>query len=217
MMSGSRFATCKDPLVQSLRDQGDALKLLELGLRPKQVAIITNLSNRKVNQLRGGLMSAADRVARPPLSVGTILRQADLRAAASFFFSVYERVTAGRASDGPDWVLFLQSYEIYANQSSIIANGFDETWSILPIEDACTLVMALGQGEFEPVLCEQHGIRYLTMPNHHRSWRCPYCTRADRKKPSNGEAVSRAVARTEPDFGVRAGNSDDDDDSRFGA
>jgi hypothetical protein len=215
-MPGSRLATCNDPQVQSLRDQGDALRLLELGLRPKQVAIIKKLSNRKVNQLRGGLMPAEVRAARPPMSVTTILRQADLRAAASFFFSVYERVTAGRALGHPDWDLFLQSYEIYANQSSMIVEGLEEEWPILPIEDACTLVMALGQGEFEPVLCEQHGIRYLTMPNHHRGWRCPYCTRADRKKPSNGEPASSAVARTEPDFGVRAGNSRDDDDGSVG-
>ncbi len=211
------LAACKDPAVRLLKAQNLALELLPLGLRPKQVANITELSPKRVNQLRECVIPAADRAARPPMSAATILRQAELRAASSFFFSVYQRVLA--VSDGQqlDWDLFHESYGIYAHQSSMVAKGRDEVLPILPIEDAWTLMMALERGGLEAVLCEQHGTRYLTILDHHRTWRCPYCTRADRKRSSNGRPMPHVIARTEPDFGVRAGNIDHGESRRVGA
>ena len=211
------LAACKDPKVRLLKAQNLALELLPLGLRPKQVANITELSPKWVNQLRGSLIPAADRAARPPMSAATILRQAELRAASSFFFSVYQRVLAVGDGQQLDWDLFYESYEIYAHQSTMVAKGQGEALPILPIEDAWTLMIALEWGDLETVLCEQHDAHYLTISDHHRSWRCPYCTRADRKRLSNGRSAARIVARTEPDFGVRAGNIDDRERPRVGA
>jgi len=204
-------------VVRSVKAQNIAVELLSLGLRPKQVVLITEVSIKRVNQFREGLiLSAADRAARPPMSAATMLRQAELRAASSFFFSVYQRVMAVSGVQRPEWATFHQAYEIYANQSTIVARGHSEVLPILPIEDALTLIMALEQGQLEAVLCEEHDTRYLTITDHHRTWRCPYCTRADRKRPSNGRPMPRVVARTEPDFGVRAGNIDDRERRRVG-
>ena len=54
-----------------IKAQAFALRLLVRGLRPKQVAIATGISQWKVNDLRKGLMPD-DRLARPPMSVATI-------------------------------------------------------------------------------------------------------------------------------------------------
>lgn len=217
-MFHAELAACTDPMVRLVKAQNLALELLRLGLRPKQVALITELNNKRVNQLREGLIpSVADRAARPPMSAATILRQAELRAASSFFFSVYQRVLA--VSDGHqlDWDLFHESYEIYIHQSTMVAKGRDEVLPILPIEDAWTLILALERDDLEAVFCEQHDAHYLTIRDHHRTWRCPYCTRADRKKLSNVRPMPGVVARTEPDFGVRAGNIDDRESRRVDA
>lgn len=183
-MLSARLAECHDPVVQNVRAQMFALELLERSLRPKQVAIITKLTNKKVNRLREGLLPVSDRTGRPTLSVGTILRQAELRAAASLFVEVYRRVIGDDGLSDYNWPLFLESYDIYATQKAILANGFPEIGPILSIEDACTIVLSLHRGRLELVLCAIHGTHYLVIPNHTRGWRCPYCTRAERESTS---------------------------------
>ena len=71
--------SCRDPQIRVIKAQAFALRLLARGLRPKQVAIATGISQWKVNDLRRGLMPD-DRLARPPMSVATILRRPWLRA-----------------------------------------------------------------------------------------------------------------------------------------
>ena len=164
-MFHAELAACKDPVVRLVKAQNVALDLLSLGLRPKQVVLITELSIKRVNQIREGLiLSAADRAARPPMSAATILRQAELRAASSFFFSVYQRVMAvSDVTSDLTGLSFHEAYEIYAHQSTIVAKGQGEVLPILPIEDAWTLIMALEQGQLEAVLCEEHDTHYLTI------------------------------------------------------
>ncbi|MEZ5934824.1 MAG: FlhC family transcriptional regulator [Alphaproteobacteria bacterium] len=215
-MPSGRLADCSDPVVQHVCAQMFALELLQRGIRPKQVAIITRLSNKRVNRLREGLLPVADRTGRPTLSTGTILRRAELRAAGSLFVEIYQRVIGNDLSDY-NWPLFLESYDVYATQSAIVANGFPEARAVLAIEDACTLVLSLHRDQLRSVRCETHGTHYLIIPNHSRGWRCPYCTCAERDHALVPQASLVDVARMEPFFGVHAGNTDREERDRVGA
>lgn len=163
--------SCRDPQVQVIKAQAFALRLLVRGLRPKQVAIATGISQWKVNDLRKGLMPD-DRLARPPMSVATILRRPWLRAGASLFVSVHQRIADGEADVDDPWKLFLESYDIYA----LLAGRMQDAWPLLAIEDACTIYMALESGLVTSAACDRHGTRYLIVPGHDRAWGCPYCT-----------------------------------------
>jgi hypothetical protein len=163
--------SCRDPQVQVIKAQAFALRLLVRGLRPKQVAIATGISQWKVNDLRKGLMPD-DRQARPPMSVATILRRPWLRAGASLFVSVHRRIVDGEADVDDSWKLFLESYDIYA----LLTGRFQDAWPLLAIEDACTIYMALESGLVTSAACDRHGTRYLVVPGHDHAWDCPYCT-----------------------------------------
>jgi len=165
--------SCKDPQVQSVRRQGIALKLLARGLRPKQIAIAADMSQWKVNDLRKGLMPK-DWQARPPMSAATILRRPWLRAGASLFIGVYQRLADNEGAINDPWDLFLQSYDIY----EVLASGFRETWPVLLIDDACTIFTSFQKDLVDSAICEHHGTRYLIAPEHDRVWGCPYCSLA---------------------------------------
>lgn len=165
--------SCRDPLVQSIHRQGVALKLLARGLRPKQVAIAADTSQWKVNELRKGLMPKS-RQAGPPMSAATILRRPWLRAGASLFVGVYQRVVDSEGIVDDPWELFLESYDIY----EFLAASFRETWPVLPIDDACTIFMSFQKDLIDSAICEHHGTRYLIAPDYDRAWGCPYCSLA---------------------------------------
>ena len=126
--------SCRDPQIRVIKAQAFALRLLARGLRPKKVAIATGISQWKVNDLRRGLMPD-DRLARPPMSVATILRRPWLRAGASLFVGVHQRIVDGEADIDDPWSLFLESYDIYA----LLAGRLRDVWPLLAIEDACTI------------------------------------------------------------------------------
>lgn len=165
---------CRDPLVRLVQIQAIALDLIKRGLRPKQIACMTGLSNEKVNQLRAGLMPTAERWGRPPLSAATILRRPKLRAAASCFAGIYQRFVDEVDAAGVNWPLFLESYDIYRT----VAHGQGELLPILPIEDAFTIVLTMSSGGVAWVPCDRHIASYLIIPDHDRVWGCPYCTLA---------------------------------------
>ena len=165
------FQSCEDPLVKSVRAHGFALQLLARGLRPKQVAIIAGISQWKVNELRSGLMPD-DRLARPPMSVTTILRRPWLRAAASLFVVIHQRIVDGKDTTDDHWTLFLKGYDVYES----VAQSFRERWPILAIEDAFTIYRALDAALIVEDPCDHHGTHFLIVPGHDRAWGCPYCT-----------------------------------------
>ena len=170
MNGGAPPAERTDPLVRLVQAQAVAIDLIKRGLRPKQIACMTGLNNDRVNQLRAGLIPPEARLAKPPLSASTILRQPKLRAAASCFAGIYRRLAGDEASNPIDWPLFLESYDIYL----VFAHSQGELLPTLPIEDAFTIVQSMEAGGVAWRHCERHAA-YLIVPDHARVWGCPYC------------------------------------------
>ncbi len=192
--------SCRDPQIRVIKAQAFALRLLARGLRPKQVAIATGISQWKVNDLRKGLMPS-DCFARPPMSVATILRRPWLRAGASLFVGVHQRIADGETDTDDPWSLFLESYDIYA----LLAGRFRDVWPLLAIEDACTIFLALESGLVASAACDRHGTRYLVVPGHDRAWGCPYCTLEAGEWSLPSDADAEICARTVQQSLDRAG------------
>ena len=85
--------------------------------------------------------------------------------------------------------------------------------TLLAIEDACTVLVALESGLVTPADCDRHGTRYLVVPGHDRAWGCPYCTleAGEWSLPSGADAdiCARTVQQSLDRAG--AGVSDDPD------
>lgn len=163
-----------DPIIRSVQAQAFAIKLLARGLTPKQVAIITNISLWKAVDLRRGLnLPDAGKRSTKTKALQTILRQRQLRAGASFFVGVYRRLAGQEHAGEIDWHRFLKSYDIYV----CLAQGSEDTWPILPIDEAYTVVTGLWSSLSDIEKCDRHETHYLFIPDNDRSWGCPYCKR----------------------------------------
>ena len=200
MSCNEPWITTTDPFVKSILDQHRAIKLLAHGLRPKQVGMMTGLSNKRINNLRRGLFPAEDRRARPGTSPATILRYPQRRAAAAIFLAVYKRYVPEDTVD-PTQPYLLPAYRFY--QDLMVRH--EPYMPILAIDDAYTLLTAVQGKEIERKICDSHGTGYLIIPDFERKWGCPFCSLAAGEWSLEDKSEPDASAGTEASLGVRSG------------
>lgn len=190
MMPDDLIAECDDLFIQNLQAQTFALQLLARGLASKQVANITNLSVWKVSNLRRKLMPS-EMKAQLTMSLSTILRNRLLRAGASLFIAIYRRLAGPKLVADIDWHLFLESYDIYV----IIARSQEAYWPILPIDAAYTVVTSLRSQYFDIKTCKRHRTHFPIIPEHDRSWGCPFCQKGNGGSASDEQVEAESCAR----------------------
>ena len=201
------LAVCQDPLITLVVQQCRAIELIRRGLRPKQVAMLTDLSIKRVRLLYGGLIPAEQRAARTPRSVSTIIRQSKSRIAASILVSTYRRVAGDSQSSETDkYELFVDTYDLYI----VLAESLQEIIPILSIEDAFTIIHALRCKVIKLDHCEVHDLHYVLIKDHDRGRKCPNCAFELHKLDQQASADEIGGGGAMPHFGYRPATLSDE-------